>query len=399
MKVKEISQRSDYPVKESIRLHYIDWLRVLAILGVFLFHAVHPFDLGVWHIKNNDLSLELSIILTFFDLWGMPLFFLLSGAGSYFALRKRTARQYVEERFKRLMIPYIFGSIMFMPAMLYFEWLHNTQKGILQSNFLEFVIDRNCGFSPMWFGALGYHLWFIGFLFSFSVLALPIFFWLKEETGKRIISWLAKLSEKHGGIMVFFIPLLFIQLILQPLFPLVHDWADFCFQFACFILGYILFADERFIKSIQKDRLLVFTIAIASMATLVITSFIGDPFTWSETPNIPEFYFIWTIVTIDAWSWILSILYIGIRFLNFSNSWLQYSKKAIMPFYVIHQPIIIIIAFFVVQWNTNIFIKLPIVVLGSFITSITLYELIIKQIKFLQPFFGMKTKKSTKLKI
>jgi len=93
----------------------------------------------------------------------------------------------------------------------------------------------------------------------------------------------------------------------------------------------------------------------------------GDPFTWSETPNTPEFYFIWTIITIDAWSWILSILFIGLRFLNFSNSWLQSSKKAILPFYMIHQPVIIIITFFVVQGNINIFIKLPVVVLGSFI--------------------------------
>jgi len=176
LQIQDIFQQSDYPVKESIRLNYIDWLRVLAILGVFLFHAVYPFDLGGWHIKNNDLSLEITIILLFFDLWGMPLFFLLSGAGSFFALRIRNSRQYIEERFKRLMIPYIFGSIMFMPIILCFEWLHKTQRGILQVPFLEFVIDRNCGFSPIWFGALGiiYGLSDFYFLSQF----LPFLFFL-----------------------------------------------------------------------------------------------------------------------------------------------------------------------------------------------------------------------------
>ena len=41
------------PAVKSARLHYLDWLRVLLILGVFLYHAVHPFDSAVdWHIKN-----------------------------------------------------------------------------------------------------------------------------------------------------------------------------------------------------------------------------------------------------------------------------------------------------------------------------------------------------------
>ena len=49
--------------KKTVRLHYLDWLQVLAVLGVFLFHAVHPFDdLADWHIKN----VEKSVLATFF---------------------------------------------------------------------------------------------------------------------------------------------------------------------------------------------------------------------------------------------------------------------------------------------------------------------------------------------
>ena len=50
----------------SERLHYLDWLRVLAILGVFLFHAVHPFDVTDWHIKNGDQSLLVTLIFVIF---------------------------------------------------------------------------------------------------------------------------------------------------------------------------------------------------------------------------------------------------------------------------------------------------------------------------------------------
>ena len=77
--------------ERSVRLHYLDWLQVLAILGVFLFHAVHPFDdLFDWHIKNAEPSIVVNFFVGFFGSWGMPFFFLMAGATSWFSLRRRT---------------------------------------------------------------------------------------------------------------------------------------------------------------------------------------------------------------------------------------------------------------------------------------------------------------------
>ena len=105
-----------------VRLHYIDWLRVLAILGVFLFHAVHPFDATDWHIKNADQSILVTLVFVIFLYpWGMPLFFQLSGAGSWFALRKRTGRQFARERTLRLLVPFLIGSALFMPLQAWLE--------------------------------------------------------------------------------------------------------------------------------------------------------------------------------------------------------------------------------------------------------------------------------------
>src|SRR5512142_3183544 len=97
---------------ESPRLYYLDWLRVIAILIVFLFHAVHPFDFTGWHVKNAEQSLALTIVLVILSMWGMAFFFLVAGAGSWFALQRRTAGQYVSERFKRLLVPFLCGSIL-----------------------------------------------------------------------------------------------------------------------------------------------------------------------------------------------------------------------------------------------------------------------------------------------
>jgi peptidoglycan/LPS O-acetylase OafA/YrhL len=91
------------------------------------------------------------------------------------------------------------------------------------------------------------------------------------------------------------------------------------------------------------------------------------------------------------------MLFVGMRFLDFSNRWLSYGQEAALPFFVLHQPVIIVIAFFVVQWDVGISIKLPVVVLSSFAVSIGLYELVIRRIRPLRLAFGMKSKRLEKV--
>ena len=149
---------------KSVRLHYLDWLRVLAIVGVFFFHAVHPFDVFPWEIKNAEQSTLVTAIIVFLAPWGMPLFFFLSGGGTWFALRRRTGRQYAIERVKRLLIPFIVGCLLFSPIQLYFQWLHQSQTGAFAGTLWEFFLRRQIELTPRVFGWAGYHLWFLGFL-------------------------------------------------------------------------------------------------------------------------------------------------------------------------------------------------------------------------------------------
>ena len=86
------------------------------------------------------------------------------------------------------------------------------------------------------------------------------------------------------------------------------------------------------------------------------------------------------------------MLYIGMRYLDFTNTWLVYDRITILPFYLLHQPIIIVIAFFVVQWNAGITLKLLVVVLGSFLVTLGLVE-VVKRIKVLRRLFGTKTRR------
>ena len=68
-----LTQRT--PARE--RLAYLDWLRVVALVGVFLYHCLQPFSTDDWYVKNAELSEAITIPISFFGTWGIGFFFLI----------------------------------------------------------------------------------------------------------------------------------------------------------------------------------------------------------------------------------------------------------------------------------------------------------------------------------
>jgi fucose 4-O-acetylase-like acetyltransferase len=205
------------------RLHYLDWLQVIAVLGVVLFHALFPFDdLVDWNIKNVEKSALATLYSVFFTPWGMAFFFLMAGTTSGFSLRRRTPERFIRERVAQLLIPFVIGCIVLTPLHAYYELTH---RGWWKGNsIIEFVRSSEAYTyfysehheitpGPETFSQMGYHLWFVAFLFLFSLIALPLFMWLKGDSGKRFVVSLARLAKRRGGLLVFVIPPMMIRFI------------------------------------------------------------------------------------------------------------------------------------------------------------------------------------------
>ena len=113
------------------RRYDLDWLRVLAVLLLIYFHTAKIFDYPAfdyfdWHIKNNQVSARITVFTWFVHQWQMPLFFLLSGAGTWYSLLLRTPNKYLMERVKRLLIPLVFGTLVLVPPQVYLERLRTS---------------------------------------------------------------------------------------------------------------------------------------------------------------------------------------------------------------------------------------------------------------------------------
>jgi surface polysaccharide O-acyltransferase-like enzyme len=371
-------------------LYYLDWLRVLAILGVFLFHWSNVFNDQDFVIKNLDQSAVITGVQAFFFPWGMPLFFMIAGAGTWFALRRRTPGQYVKERTSRLLIPFVVGSILLSPVQLYLEWNHKVHTGVFVGPFTEFLGSLPWGPNPRIFAVVGYHMWFLGFLFSFSLVTLPLFRWLRGESGQGFVSWLARVCRHRGGTLLFILPPLIARLSLQPFFPHEHDWADFSFLVSFFVMGYLVISDDGLRQAVWRQWPVNLTVgSLAFLGALAITISSGELDIEAVPRTVPEFVW-WGLIATCGWCWTAFVLSVGMRFLNFSNRLLQYSQEAIVPFYLVHQPVIIVISYFVVQWDAGLPLKMLVVLLGSFAVSIGLYQLLIRRVSVLRVAFGMK---------
>lgn len=387
--------------EKSARLYYLDWLRVLLLLGVFLYHVIRPFDpLVDWHINNAEQSVTILTILLLVNPWGIPLFFMVAGAASLFALTRRSNRQFISERVTRLLIPFIVGSILLTPFQKYLEALH---KGTFEGSFLSYLPELLNGlissnwFTPLVFGRWGLHLWFLGFLFVYSLLALPIFRWLKGEGGIKVIARLSRLVEVRGGIFIFILPLALARILVQPFYPVEErGWLDFVYFFLFFVLGYTLYCDDRFLGAVRRDRWLLFAGGILGLVIFfgLFAAFGDVAFEWGMRFVVP-----WSIILIFAfvlmsWGWALDVLYLGMKYLNFTNRWLEYGKETIMPFYLLHQPVIIVISFFVVQWETVILVKLLAILVSSFLITLGLVEVLVRPFRPMRRLFGMKPRRS-----
>jgi glucan biosynthesis protein C len=160
------------------------------------------------------------------------------------------------------------------------------------------------------------------------------------------------------------------------------------------VFGYILYSDDRFLKALRRDRWLLFWGGLLSLAAFFgMFIIVGDEaFDWFLTFVMPWSILMNFVYTIISWSWALFVLSFVMTGMNYSNKWLEYGKGTIMPFYLIHQPVIVVIAFYVVQWDLGLLPKLLIVVISSLLISFGLVEILIRPFKPIRKLFGMKAR-------
>jgi len=376
------------------RLYYLDWLRVLAMLGVFFYHNARFFDgFSDWHVKNAATNLTASIYRAFVEQWGMPLFFLLAGAGTFFALKVIRPWQYVQERTLRLLIPLIFGMLIIVAPQAYYEAIHHG--AVINGNIFQIYIQ--------YFNTLPdlnwYHLWFLEQLFIFSIVSIPIIIPLgKMKTS--IVSRIAVIFSKPWALLLVVVLCFAVNAFVYPDgFWGAHAWSGWNIinNLLFFIFGYILIANEHIMDTIKRIGWIALFLGIVASACLFL--FVDELSNPTDYYGTSRYILSQFIQALNMWCWIVVILKLGSRYLTQNNKFLKYANEAVLPFYILHQTVIITIGFYVVQWNSGIWLKYLVISSTSFIAIMAIYELLVRRFNVFRFLFGMRLKRKSPIPI
>ena len=213
---------------------YLDWLRILSILGVLIFHSAMPYVAeDGWHNKNKETSELLLESNYFLHLFRMSLLFFISGTVSYFMMLRRNSLNFIGSRFRRLFIPLLVGMFLIVPPQIYIERLNSGFSGSYWT-FYKTTFD----FSPYPEGNFSWHhLWFIAYLFLYDLLFAPLFAWLTANEG--IKERLATFAKGKRLYLIMLPGIIWFGLIARRLpqtNDLIHDGGYFVYSRFCFCL-------------------------------------------------------------------------------------------------------------------------------------------------------------------
>jgi len=369
------------------RRYDIDWLRAIAILAVFLYHCARLFDTEGWILKNAAQSPAVDWIRgVLIWPWLMELFFLLSGIGTWYALKTRSSGEYLWERVKRLLLPlFVLGLFLLNPPQFYFKLttnhgFHGTFWESLPIYFSHwrFHLESAEGLLPV---PPAMHLWFLQYLFLISLVVLPVILLLQSRTGQRGIGKLAGWCDNPSGIFLFFIPVALILIFLPHVGEGRHTWADFLWYATFFVIGALLAADRRFTDSITRHEMLSGWICLGLFSVFLVLGALLPNVFINQTER-------WT-----SWFAVVFLLSLGARYLSLNNRLLAYVNEAVLPFYLLHHTIIVYVGSFVIPLNTGILPKFLVVVVVSFSLMLLLYEFLVRRFNVVRFLFGMRPKR------
>ncbi|WP_310496420.1 acyltransferase [Sandarakinorhabdus sp.] len=314
----------------------LDWLRIAAFGLLILYHAGMAFVTWDWHIKLARLE-WLEPVMLFTNAWRLMLLFLIAGIASSAMLRKGEVG-FLASRSWRLLLPLLTGVVLVVPPQ---SWVELQDKGVWSGSFYAFWSQAYFRFK----GDLGVilptwnHLWFVVYLWVYTCLLAFV--------GNKGRAWLTGAIDRalSGGRFVW-LPMLAIAVIritLADRFPERHDLvSDWCLHWlygGAFLVGAAMGTAGTLWDEVRLYWRTALALGVAGWA--VAAAINGLP----GTPEGIDLAVSRLARAIQAWGMIVGLLGAGQRWLSFDHPWREPLAGAVFPAYLIHQTIIVLMAF------------------------------------------------------
>jgi glucan biosynthesis protein C len=368
------------------RRHDLDRLRILAVLLLFPFHAARVFDVfDPWYVKNGVGSEFLSwTVIAFLNPWHMPLLFVLAGAATWFAFARRSGREYVRERARRLLVPFVFGCLVIVPpqpflAQLRFPGAERSYLGFLSGYFTDASGDLS-GYDG---GLTPAHLWFILYLFLISLAALPLL--------RRLHTIVTRPNGRDIGRPWMLAALPALLVLCEGLPSPEAAWNLFT-CFALFVAGFVLLSSECLQEVVRRRWPWLLLAAVGTMAIVYTVQITDAAEGWAEA-SVQDVAF-QLVESGNTWLWVLGLIGAAGRFLARPETrTLRYLNEAAYPVYILHQTVIVGVAYVVVRWGLGLGLAYTAILTASLAITMALYDVLVRRADAARFLFGLKPRR------
>ena len=371
------------------RRYDLDWVRVLAIMSVFFYHSTRFFNLGDWHVKNAVTYIGVDALERFMEIWMMPLVFLISGASIFYAMNKGGAGTFFKDKVLRLLVPLLVVVFTHASFQVYLERIsHGEFNGsywaflphYFEGVYLDVSTTGNFAFHGM-------HMWYVMILFIYCLIFYPLFRWWKGS-GRGALEKLGNLFASPWTLwLVLTLPIFILDLFIDD-----TPWAagsggwGFLYYIPFLLYGFIIVSHERLQANIQRTRWSYLIAGLIFGAAFVFLSINAsnpsiDP--WENELGDPLYF-------LSACTLLPAFMGFAMQYLTRTTSFLKYSNEAVLPFYILHQTVLLSIGYFVVQWAIPDLAKWAIILVSSFIAIMLIYEFIVRRWNVMRFLFGMR---------
>ncbi|MBN2184486.1 MAG: acyltransferase [Candidatus Krumholzibacteriota bacterium] len=377
------------------RRYDLDWLRVIVTLNLIPFHVAWMITSveGFSFVRKGTAAWNiLHTYVNFVSPLHMFLLFLVAGTSTFMALRHRSAGQYIIERVKRLLIPLLTFMIFLFPVLGYF-WPTTVDLGSLNylTQFWPWCLLTSF-FSPITKGPNWAHMWFVGYLFIYSLILLPLFLRIRKGKMPFIDSWTGFMTVRKGAVYVMAVPLFITFSVLSPIWPffrnnLYSDWGYFAYNISAFYFGFLIARDAGWSRAFDRHAVLSLILGIIfSTSKLLMESFAPS----FSTPAYNLSYASYSLVAgLNTWFWVIAVLSMARRTLSRTNRFLRYFNRISYPFYIFHLAVISVTGHYITRIRSGTVAEFLIICAVSFFACIICCELV-KTNRFTRFLFGIK---------
>ncbi|HQQ98188.1 MAG TPA: acyltransferase family protein [Cyclobacteriaceae bacterium] len=344
-----------------MRRYDIDWLRVVAIGLLLIYHTAitfQPWGVMIGFISNPRPWESLWTPMTLLNVWRIPLLFFVSGMGVFFAIQQRSWRELLVERMARIGIPFVFGIFFIVPIAALLSQYHDLSL-------------------PAYAPGPG-HLWFLGNILAYVLILSPVFYYLKRNESGKFVTRLKFILGKPAGIILVLCAFVAEVLIARPVIFewYAMTWHGFFLGFLAFFFGFcFVWVDDGFWKQIAKWRCILLVAA-------------GTLYIWRQSQfPVPVAGY---RLSIESNLWILTILAFGYRYLNRPSRALAYLSHAAYPVYILHMIFLSLGAMVIFPWQVPVPLQFVLLLLFALAGSLMTYEFIIRRVTIIRPLFGVK---------